>query len=81
MHRAGFVEESRAPPNHMVAVTGACWGVREQRAEPLLALDQRSRPEILVVEVEKIEQKKDQRRKPKGEMTCLLKWEPGALHP
>ena len=61
MHRAGFFVKSRALPDHMVAVMEARPGVCEQRAQPLLALDQRPRPQILAVEVEKIEQKENQR--------------------
>ena len=37
-------------------------GVCEQRAQPLLALDQRPRTEILAAEIEEIEQEEDQRR-------------------
>ena len=62
-HRAGFVVESRAFPDDMIAVMQAWCGVPEQRAEPLLALDQRPRPEIFAVEVEKIEQEEDERRR------------------
>ena len=47
----------------MIAVMQAWCGVPEQRAEPLLALDQRPRPEIFAVEVEKIEQEEDERRR------------------
>jgi hypothetical protein len=38
-------------------------GVREQGSQPLLALDQRARPEIVAVEMEEIEQEEDQRRR------------------
>ena len=62
-HRAGFVVESRAFPDDMIAVMQAWCGVPEQRAEPLLALDQRPRPEIFAVEVKKIEQEEDERRR------------------
>jgi hypothetical protein len=63
MHRAGFLVESRALADDVVAVMQARWGVREQGAEPLLALDQRPRPEIPAIEIQKIEQEEDQRRR------------------
>src|SRR5262249_3050811 len=56
MHRAGFVVESRALPDDMVAEMQRRCSICQQRAEPLLALDQRPRLEILAVEIEKIEQ-------------------------
>ena len=40
---------------------GCC--VREHGSEPLLALDQRPRPEILAVEIEEIEQEEDEGRR------------------
>jgi hypothetical protein len=39
MHRAGFLVESRALAEDVVAVMQARSGVREQAAQPLLALD------------------------------------------
>ena len=47
----------------MVAVPKAGPGIGEQGAEPVLAFDQRPRAEILAVEVERIEQEKDKRRR------------------
>jgi hypothetical protein len=63
MHRAGFLVESWALPDDMVAVMQARRGVREQAAEPLFALDERPRPEIVAVEVKEIEQEEDERRR------------------
>jgi hypothetical protein len=63
MHRASFVMKFRAMPDDVVAIAQAGPGVCEQCAEPLLALDQRLRAEILFVEVKKIEQEEDQRRR------------------
>jgi hypothetical protein len=57
MHRAGFFVKSRALSEDMVAVMQVRPGVCQQRAQPLLALDQRPWPEILAVEVEKSKRK------------------------
>src|SRR5262249_48057264 len=54
---------SRALPDDMVAEMQRGCIIREQSAEPLLALDQRTGTKILAVDVEKIEQKKYQRRR------------------
>ena len=47
----------------MVTVMQARPGVCEQSAEPFLSLDQRPLAKILSVEMEKIEQEEDQRRR------------------
>ena len=47
----------------MVAEMQRRCSIREQSAEPLLALDQRPRPEIFAVEMEKIEQEESERRR------------------
>jgi hypothetical protein len=51
VHRAGFLVESRALADDVVAVVQIGCGIREQGAEPLLARDQRPWPQILAVEV------------------------------
>src|SRR5262249_56341585 len=55
--------KGRALANDMIAVMQAWCSVREQSAEPLLPLAHRPRAEILAVEIEKIEQEEDQRRR------------------
>jgi hypothetical protein len=59
VHRAGFLVKGRALADDMVAGVKARRGVHEQCYEPLLALDQRPRPEILALEIQKIEQEED----------------------
>src|SRR5690242_9127563 len=59
----GFLVKSRALSHDMVAVMQAGRSIREKGAQPLLALDQRPRPEIFAVKVEKIEREEDQRRR------------------
>jgi len=63
MHPIGFLVKSRALSHDMVAVMQAGRSIREKGAQPLLALDQRPRPEIFAVKVEKIEREEDQRRR------------------
>jgi hypothetical protein len=47
----------------MVAVLQRGCGIRKQAGEPVLALDQRPRAEILAIEMEQVEQEEDQRRR------------------
>jgi hypothetical protein len=63
LHRAGLVVKSRTLPDDMVAVVGAWRSIREQGPETLLPLDQGALAQILAVEMEKVEQKEDQRRR------------------
>jgi hypothetical protein len=74
VHRAGFLVEGRALADDMVAGVKARRGVHEQCSEPLLALDQRPRPEILALEIQKIEQEEDQRRRAAASMAFVSRY-------
>jgi hypothetical protein len=56
-----FLNQGADRPDIVAGVQARC-RIQDQRAKPLLALDQRARPEIIAVEVEQIEQEKNQRR-------------------